>query len=809
MGTNQLKLPFELNSKALLKNLFRRVDGHEFSVRTKNLLQREKITYVGELVQKTEAELLKSRNFGQKSLKEIKDYLEQYGLKLGLKIPDWQILTAEQLIEEFYELLEAKYTPRVSRPAVLKSDNKTLGKLLLTVEELDLSVRALNCLKRLKIEYVGDLIQKPRIELLKMRNFGRTSLAEINEKLAQLGLCLGMSVPDWTPESRGEQGLFSIELDRSATPPKLTAPPKLDDETLIKLLRGVEELDLSARSSKVLKRLNIKFIGDLVQKTVAELLKTRNFGRTSLAEINKKLAQLGLCLGMSVPDWTPENIEKGLTRFAKELKEERIREAEKFRQEYGVTPNILEEELGLLTTLTETKRNREIVTRLLGWDGRGAKTLQTVGREFGITRERVRQIRDKFYKRLEGKKKAFHLPILNRVLEFVAEESPGLANEIEEKLVDHSLAKGPFRLEGLLTAAEAFGLKVPFRIVELRKKRIVVSPEANKVPGLIVKVARKIVGKRGVATISDIAAQVQEKTGQPITTDFVASTLSLLKGFHWLDKTGGWFWLSSVPTGRNRLLNVIEKILSVVDDGIDIAELRSGVGRFHRMEGFAPPRRVLLELCKMLSWCRVEGNMITADPKLDWEDVLAGDNEWIICGLLKENESVMAREELEKICFDLGMGRASFQMIIYNSPIITKHAIGVYGIRGAKISPGKVKSVKPKLKPKKVIKDFGWMPDGKIWIGLKLSQGVLNSGVFGIPAGMKEHLQGDFSLKAADGAYMGSLKVKDSSAWSLSKLFRRRGGEPGDYLVLKFDTTSREATAYIGDEDLLDEFRPE
>lgn len=76
------------------------------------------------------------------------------------------------------------------------------------------------------------------------------------------------------------------------------------------LLRKVDELELSVRSMNCLKNDNIVYIGDLVQKTEAEMLRTPNFGRKSLNEIKEVLAQMGLHLGMEVPGWPPENIEE-------------------------------------------------------------------------------------------------------------------------------------------------------------------------------------------------------------------------------------------------------------------------------------------------------------------------------------------------------------------------------------------------------------------------------------------------------------------------------------------------------------------
>ncbi|MEH3105929.1 MAG: DNA-directed RNA polymerase subunit alpha [Sphingomonas fennica] len=84
------------------------------------------------------------------------------------------------------------------------------------------------------------------------------------------------------------------------------------------LLKKVDELELSVRSANCLKNDNIIYIGDLVQKTEAEMLRTPNFGRKSLNEIKEVLASMGLRLGMEIPGWPPENIEE----LAKKLEQE-------------------------------------------------------------------------------------------------------------------------------------------------------------------------------------------------------------------------------------------------------------------------------------------------------------------------------------------------------------------------------------------------------------------------------------------------------------------------------------------------------
>ena len=97
------------------------------------------------------------------------------------------------------------------------------------------------------------------------------------------------------------------------------ADDKKDEKSELKfspyLLKKVDELELSVRSANCLKNDNIIYIGDLVQKTEGEMLKTPNFGRKSLNEIKEVLGTMGLKFGMEVPEWPPENIEELARKF--------------------------------------------------------------------------------------------------------------------------------------------------------------------------------------------------------------------------------------------------------------------------------------------------------------------------------------------------------------------------------------------------------------------------------------------------------------------------------------------------------------
>jgi DNA-directed RNA polymerase subunit alpha len=96
---------------------------------------------------------------------------------------------------------------------------------------------------------------------------------------------------------------LSIFINREEIEEAAAIEPSEEDKLNDYLWRSVDELELSVRSANCLQNANIHYIGDLVQKTEAEMLKTKNFGRKSLKEIKEILGQMGLGLGMKIPNW--------------------------------------------------------------------------------------------------------------------------------------------------------------------------------------------------------------------------------------------------------------------------------------------------------------------------------------------------------------------------------------------------------------------------------------------------------------------------------------------------------------------------
>jgi len=164
----------------------------ELSVRSRNCLAKMDIVTLGDLVRKTEPELLAYKNFGETSLQEIKDILAQKGLQLGLPAEDdTPLYTAPA--QEAEEHLDALFGGPVTSPMQVPLGGGPIGgadPMDVPIEKLDLSIRARRCMENLEIATIGDLLRHSENELLASKNFGQTSLNEVRRKLEAFGMAL-------------------------------------------------------------------------------------------------------------------------------------------------------------------------------------------------------------------------------------------------------------------------------------------------------------------------------------------------------------------------------------------------------------------------------------------------------------------------------------------------------------------------------------------------------------------------------------------------------------------------------------------
>ncbi len=147
------------------------------------------------------------------------------------------------------------------------------------ISDFELSVRSRNCLKKMKIRTLGDLLNITEAELLSYKNFGETSLKEVKTILESKNLYLGMALEE-----------------KPFVQPQSEEDPIVEEQDQGLLNKPIDDLQLSIRARKCLQKLSLRTIGELTSKTDAELLGCKNFGVTSLNEIKKALGDIELSL---------------------------------------------------------------------------------------------------------------------------------------------------------------------------------------------------------------------------------------------------------------------------------------------------------------------------------------------------------------------------------------------------------------------------------------------------------------------------------------------------------------------------------
>lgn len=464
----------------------------------------------------------------------------------------------------------------------------------------------------------------------------------------------------------------------------------------------------------------------------------------------------------------------------------------------------LQEELDQIidAALDGSASGRTAVKRRLGFGGEPPMTLSDAGESVGLTRERVRQLERRFADTIERSK--VWTPVLDKVLKAIRDTAPASVEDAGQLLSDKALVGRPFAIESLLSAARLFGREAGFGLD--REYGVIFRDGSALSPRLVTSEARRLTTHWGAATVDALAAGLADRGDCDVDAALLRVLLATVPELRWLDDDKEWFWVKG--TNRNRLLNQVEKIMSVAGS-IEIGELRAGVGRFHRMGGFRPPREVLARLCEQSGLYFRDGDLITEGPSLrPWDKVLGQTVEGRIAEALFEHGPVMRRDDLERIVVaERGVNRSSFYVYLGYSPIIARYAPGVYGLRGARITAGEVNAlIPPRVRQQRLV-DHGWTADGRVWIAYKMSATAVQAAVLSVPAALEDFLSGSYLLSSDDDQPIGTLVVKGNHMWGVGPFYRRWGVEEGDHVVVTVDINQRRATVVAGGEEVLLRFQ--
>ncbi len=462
----------------------------------------------------------------------------------------------------------------------------------------------------------------------------------------------------------------------------------------------------------------------------------------------------------------------------------------------------VEDELRDIFSPMANERDQQILASYCNWDGKGRRTLEQLGSKYGLSRERIRQICARCIKQVHGI--PVYAPVLDRTLAFIAERLPSATSTLERELQEAGLSGHGLSISAIEEAAGIFSRTLTFHVVPVAEGAVAIDRNLADLPLRIAQAAKVAVGSFGVATVADAMAELA--TSLPrchVDQQLLRETLLTLTNFQWLDAKQRWFCLGSLP--QYGLPNMIEKAVSVAEC-IDVSQLRAALKRDRRSNRKLPPAGALLEYCRQMANVRVEDNMVYAAPSLDWRTLLGGVEHGIV-EVLKEFGPVMDRSEFEERCIARGINRFSFNAILMCSPVVTQYERSIYGLVARKTDPKTVQRARARrsrASPSHVIQACGIDADGHAFVAYRLSKAVISGGVITIPAALKEHVAGEYTVISPRHERLGRLMAKRGCGWGLGPALRGSGAQPGDYLHLRFDDAARTAMFRLGDADSRD-----
>jgi hypothetical protein len=682
--------------------------------------------------------------------------------------------------------------------------------LALSLDRFDLSTRTANCLQLAEVYTVEALIVSTAKDVLAWQNAGKKTLDEIRRLLGRIGLKLaGDPFPVGVIDRKllAELAIDPAEISVSATgiaspsgevhstePSGALYLNKAPLELQRSLVLAPKSLSLSVRAQAAIKTAGALFLGELAQLTFDDIVKYKNAGRSTAKEIADALKEFGLKFGMMIPDWSRNAALALRGQLEAEIAEDRKQRDKRLLASVAAEPTKLEAELLRIARALEDERNAAIVVSLWGWSGAGPRTLESVGKELGITRERVRQIEARALRRLT--KHSFEAPLVKATIALLRREAPDLDSVLAEKIREHELSREAFNPRGLQIAAEYLGTKWPFSIVALGQQRILaLADEAEKLRRAPLALRKKS-SERGCTSVLALAAELK------IAEDRIPGLVRVLEStcpVQWLDTEHEWlFW---PETARNRLHNLCSKVLGVCDN-IRVSELRRAVSKSRRL-AMCPPQRILANFIEQSGLGRVEESVIYAKPGAS--SAPADESaEGRMIRVLDTYGPIMDGEAFAEKCIAAGMNATTFYIYRIISPVICSLGRNVYCKVGTNVPPGVIEDIVSQRRSTPIVSDHGWTSDGKLWFGTELTRQVIVAGSIRLAPFVRDLVQGEWRVTLPDGTEFGTVVCRDTFIWSFRKAFALLGAEPADLAALEFDLKAKTVLARIGGPGLFE-----
>lgn len=666
------------------------------------------------------------------------------------------------------------------------------------IKDTELCIRTINCLCKTDVNNIYDLIQLNEADLLRIKGFGRKCLKELKSFLKSNGLKLGLSKK-------------YIEETLNCIAPSQLEPIDQPEETLepdglvisiadnINVLRPLSDFNVSVRAKNCLNDRAV-LIGDLTQLNEIELLKIRSMGRGTLQEIKKLLTFLQLELGTKISDWDPLTISKSQLLYQSRIAALQKNEVHiAMRSAYQRSPENLEEELYAISKKMpfQNERSRQIWIRFMGWDGTGRKTLQAIGTEFNITRERVRQIIKKFTNNLKPQQEV--TPFLDKCLEYVETHKINSKSNIEKNLQKTGITQKHFDVSALRRTAHLFQKKIDWEIFKIADHPYVMNENESTWARFILSKASRAMSRYGYG----IAEELVSNSACPISAAKAIEIISLVPEVRWLDLDKNFFYF---PSARNKLISAIKRILSVCVE-LDVNEVKEALRRNKRIIRI-PSRETLKSLCQYVDGLTVEAEKIIAQPAIPPSEILS-DNYLKLISVFEKHGSVLPYELLRRESLNLGMNSITFDIYLSSGSIIKNLGTQLYALRGVSIDETLLshwQSEREHQKQKKLF-DSGYMPDGKLWIKASIDTHLLRTGYLSLPKELIKILRNTYEVFDTEKENFGFLTSHANQVWGMKKALIAKGADLEDILLLIFDQISGSLMFAIGDASYIEDIR--
>lgn len=535
----------------------------------------------------------------------------------------------------------------------------------------------------------------------------------------------------------------------------------------------LDGFDLSTRAANCLREAHMRTFGDLVALRGVDVLRWPNAGKKTLAEVRRVLGSVGLKLA---DDQVPQDDDD--SRFLSA----------------SSRAAVLEEELYRFVRVVDTERNANILAKLWGWNGQAPRTLDSVGQEFALTRERVRQIEKRALQRL--RKQQFEAPLVRAAVGALESSVPDTESALSAALRERGVSSSDFSPQSVKDAAELLGIKWPFESVSVGEEKILSPAREGEGYRKALLLVRKKTSERGCVNILSLASELHMDESK---IPGLRRVLNAVAKLAWLDDSQE--WLYSVESTRNRLFNLCSKVLGVAPR-VRLSELRHAVSKSRRL-AMCPPQRVLGIFVERFGLGRVEESIVIANSgsgTAPTDDSVEG----IMLGVLDEYGPAMDGEEFAEKCVAAGVNAITFYIYRVISPVICALGKNVYCKVGADVPPGTVEDIVEGRRAVTRFSDHGWTSNGRLWCGIELTRQVITSGGIRLPAFVADLVQDDWQVTLPDGSEYGTVTCRELFIWSFRKSFAILGAEPTDLTAFEFDLKSRKVLVKVGGPGLFE-----